>query len=89
MRALSELLGKILLATVVLWIGSVALTPASLRPQVICRPLSLLAEAAANLLGAAGYPASGTPEGPGGTASLGRACIEFVAAANHGSGVSR
>jgi hypothetical protein len=89
MRALSELLGKILLAALVLWIGSVALTPPSLRPQVICRPLSLTAEAAANLLGAAGYTAHGTPEGTINTNALARACIDFVTSANHAGGLSR
>ncbi len=89
MRALSELLGKILLAALVLWAGSVALTPAALRPQVLCRPLTLAAEAAVNLLAAVGYPGTASSDSSANTASIARACTEFATAAGRGTGVAR
>jgi hypothetical protein len=76
------------LAALLLWIGSAALTPAPLRPQVVCRPLSLAVEAITSLLAGQQIPGKSLVETDR-AESVAQGCIERVNAALVGSGVTR
>jgi len=53
MRAFSELLGRIVLWSGLLWVGAILVAPADLRPVLACRPVVWLTRSLADVAGAA------------------------------------
>jgi hypothetical protein len=53
MRAFSELLGKILLWFVILWLGAIMVMPKDLRPVLACEPVVWLTRSLGEFVGSA------------------------------------
>ena len=54
MRALSEIIGKLVLWAALLWIGAIFVAPADLRPVLACQPVVWVTRSLASVAGAGG-----------------------------------